>query len=700
MTNTVLQTQQAIRETAVTIASARAGELIPVFNALTREELITELTIKTIELEQTRLQAEESIRELSNSSSAISDIVTKERDSARKELLEKEALMRTLLNTFPYFVWIKDRKGRFLAVNETFASYFAGNNITEIIGKTDLEFADPATAEKHLRTDREVFETGKQVVVEESFETNGAERIFEIHKTPIHNSSGDISGLIGFARDITELKLNEKALKESEERFRSIFENNSAAIGVYEFDSTISMVNNAYCRISGYSREEVIGKSWKSQIPPEDLTRLLEYNKIRLANPDKAPSEYHFGFYHKSGEIRQVLASIATNMNLKKIIISFIDVTDRLRAEKQLQESQQIFETTFESSPIPMALSSITDGKYKNINKTFILESGFQREELIGKTSFDLGIFVDINEREYIAQKVREEGSVSSYECNIKIKSGEILPCLVSSVRLVIQSEVYLLSSIINIKKLRTALEQLQKYSEELKELNAHKDKFFSIIAHDLKSPFQGLLGYSAVLADEYSTMDDMERKEYITAIREISQESFKLLEDLLQWSRMQAGSMPFNPEVININQDFASTFTLLTDSANRKNITFQKELEKNAFVHADKNMLTTIIRNLCSNAIKFTETGGSVTIKGYQDNNRYILQVVDTGIGMDEALLSNLFKIDKNVTRNGTAGEHSSGLGLLLCKEMVELHGDTLQVHSSVGKGSTMSFSVPVFRY
>ncbi|MCE1190242.1 MAG: PAS domain-containing sensor histidine kinase [Ignavibacteria bacterium] len=491
-----------------------------------------------------------------------------------------------------------------------------------------------------------------------------------------------------------------KALQYNEELFRSIFEHNSAAIGIYEFDSLISMVNEAYCRVCGFTREEVVGTSWIAQIPPDELERLMDYNRQRLTNPATAPTEYEFGFYHKSGEIKYVLASIATNTKLKKIIISFVDVTARRFAEQKLRESEQMFEITFQSCPIPMALTTLHEGKYININEAFLLESGYSKDEVIGSTSDSLGLFVLATDRQTIAETVLEKGEIKGYECGITIKSGEVIPCIVSSAKLLIHGEHYLLSSIINIKEIKSAVTRLEKYSRDLREANATKDKFFSIIAHDLKSPFQGLLGVSRLLQDEYEITEEEGRKEYIRMINEIGGQSYKLLEDLLQWSRMQSGAIIANKEVFNISQALGPTVSLSGENASRKNVTLNWKIDKNIFVHADKNMVQTIVRNLLSNAIKFTKSEGRIVLIGQVLNERYYISVEDTGIGMSTQMVADLFSIEKVSIRRGTDNEGSTGFGLALCKDMVEQHGGRLLVSSQENIGSVFTFSVPLFTY
>ena len=238
--------------------------------------------------------------------------------------------------------------------------------------------------------------------------------------------------------------------------------------------------------------------------------------------------------------------------------------------------------------------------------------------------------------------------------------------------------------------------EAIEKYTTKLKELNQTKDKFFSIIAHDLKSPFQGLLGYSQILKTEYETITEEEKLFFINGIGELSQSAFRLLENLLEWSRMQTGRIAFDPEVFLLNNELTATFFLLSQTASNKDIELQNNIDSDVSVYADKNMLATIIRNLISNSIKFTKQGGRITISSELDNNNVKITVTDTGIGIKQEDLEKLFKLDKNFSTNGTNKEEGTGIGLLLCKEMVEKHGGKIWVESKMGEGSKFIFTIP----
>ncbi|MFA7288325.1 MAG: HAMP domain-containing sensor histidine kinase, partial [Melioribacteraceae bacterium] len=240
-------------------------------------------------------------------------------------------------------------------------------------------------------------------------------------------------------------------------------------------------------------------------------------------------------------------------------------------------------------------------------------------------------------------------------------------------------------------------IDAINKYAQELAETNLTKDRFFSIIAHDLKSPFQGLLGYSQILVDEFSTLDEDEKKEFILSIDELIHSAYKLLENLLEWSRLQTGKMPFKPEIIPIKHEMSGTLNLLAQTASNKGIVLEYNIDNSIVVFADKNMFAAIIRNLISNAIKFTNNGGKITVDAIKKDNHIELSVTDSGVGMPKERISDLFKIDKSISSKGTANEEGTGLGLLLCKEMVDKHNGKIWIESELNKGSKFSFTLPI---
>jgi signal transduction histidine kinase len=246
-------------------------------------------------------------------------------------------------------------------------------------------------------------------------------------------------------------------------------------------------------------------------------------------------------------------------------------------------------------------------------------------------------------------------------------------------------------------KELQSARKELETANTELHQINKTKDKFFSIIAHDLKSPFNSMLGISNLLNKNYNQLENTERKEYIEIIDVNIQNTYKLLENLLVWSNSQRGSIKFNPEEENLYLLSKEIINLMQLAAESKSIKLINEIPQELFIYADKYMLSTIIRNLLSNAVKFTNRNGKVIIKAKKDNFGTIeISVIDNGVGISGETQSQIFDVSQTKSTNGTANEVGSGLGLFLCKDFVEKHGGTISVESKVDEGSKFIFSIP----
>jgi signal transduction histidine kinase len=240
----------------------------------------------------------------------------------------------------------------------------------------------------------------------------------------------------------------------------------------------------------------------------------------------------------------------------------------------------------------------------------------------------------------------------------------------------------------------KLAEEEITLKNELLQTINAEKDKFFSIIAHDLKGPLSAFLGATQILSDEIHNMSLEEIREITINMKDSASNLYGLLENLLEWSRLKRGIMDFNPERLKVTQVIIQSIEVLKESARKKNITINFSIPEDFEIFADLHMLETVIRNLVSNAIKFTPADGVVIISSLQKSDQSIeINVIDTGIGMSPELRGRLFHISEKTSRQGTEGEPSTGLGLLLCKEFIERHNSKIYVKSEEGKGSMFSF-------
>ncbi len=243
---------------------------------------------------------------------------------------------------------------------------------------------------------------------------------------------------------------------------------------------------------------------------------------------------------------------------------------------------------------------------------------------------------------------------------------------------------------------------QLHELQEErarhLAKVNADRDRFFSIISHDLRGPFQAVVGYAELLMMLLESGNVVEATPLGRKLHKSAKSTYHLLENLLQWSRLQRGRIAYEPEPVLLAELFEETMAVLAGQANNKNIKFDVSIDENLCVKIDHNMIYTVIRNLTSNAIKFTGAGGQVSLTAHPNRDCWVeVSVRDTGIGISQENIEKLFRMDTHLSTPGTADEEGTGLGLILCKEFVENHGGKIWVESELGQGTAVKFTVPL---
>lgn len=237
---------------------------------------------------------------------------------------------------------------------------------------------------------------------------------------------------------------------------------------------------------------------------------------------------------------------------------------------------------------------------------------------------------------------------------------------------------------------------ELDEKNAQLEEVNASKDRFFSIISHDLRSPFVGLLGLTQLISEEFENYSREKIHSIITKLYKSTENLYALIENLLTWSRLQRGMIECQPQPIIMRTAVQRTMAVLTSNAEQKDIELRNVIAPEAVGYMDMKMLDTVLRNLISNALKFTRSNGSITVSAEEHDGMLTIAVADTGIGLGPEHVPKLFQIDSKFTRTGTANERGTGLGLILCKEFVERNGGTIRVESEEGVGTTFFFTAP----
>jgi PAS domain S-box-containing protein len=376
-----------------------------------------------------------------------------------------------------------------------------------------------------------------------------------------------------------------------------------------------------------------------------------------------------------------------------QILFTFLTFTLILmfngRLGKQIANEEEKFSKAFQQAPYAVLITRLSDGKIYEVNEGFLKLTQYHREEVIGKTTGELNLWHNKTDRAKIVVILQEHGKFNESEFLFQKKSGEILVGLVSAELFHIGNEISILTTVYD-------LTPRKKLENKLVEMNATKDKFFSIIAHDLKSPFSNIVGLSTLLNDEFDTFQTSQIKEFVKIISKSAVQTIQLLDNLLDWSRLQQKGIMFNPVHIDLNKLINDLLEQTKGQAGAKNIILVNLVDDTLNCFADENMLNIIIRNLVSNAVKFTNQGGKIEVNAVKTDDLIVVTVTDNGVGIEPENIEKLFKIESEISTHGTASEKGTGLGLILCREFVEKHGGNIKVESSVGKGSVFSFTIP----
>ena len=500
-----------------------------------------------------------------------------------------------------------------------------------------------------------------------------------------------------------ERKLSDEALRESEEKFRVLFE--TAKDGIFQLTSTGSIValNESFARMHGYTKEELMNKNLKDLDTPESA-RLNQERIERLLAGESITFEVEH--YCKNGKTipLEVSANVVIIGGEKYFLGFHRDITMRKRAEEELLKSKSILQ---EAQRVGRLGSWEWDAKTDTISwsEEYYHIYGFDPKQSPPKYEEHLKMYTPESIALLDAAVKKSMQTGEEYQLDL-----ELAPTNDGTTRWVTAHGevkyddkgqiVGLRGTAHDITERKEAELIIQQQNNQLQELNATKDKFFSIIAHDLRSPFQGFLGMTEMMLENIGEFTAEELAKLIGEINHSAQNLYKLLQNLLDWAQLQRGSFSFTPEEFSLSTIVSENIEQIKKRALQKGITLINKVPEEQKVFVDGRMVNSILGNLLSNAIKFTRKEGEVTIKTKTISNTMLeISIADTGMGMSDSFIKKLFKIDEKVGRKGTEGEPSSGLGLLLCKEFVEKHGGKIWVESEEEKGSTFYFTLPVGR-
>jgi PAS domain S-box-containing protein len=616
--------------------------------------------------------------------------------SERKHAEEKMTLFRLGMDNSSDQVFLIDpEKMKFVDVNET-ACKALGYSFEEMLEMGPQDIKPQFTRKKLSEVFNQLLANNLQDgILETGHKTKAGLLIpMEVRLKSFQTSGKSL--IIAIARDVTQQKEAENKIIESEKRYHSIFDNSISAILLIDGYGRYLNVNRQYSAITGYNAEDIVQTPIGNITHPDDVGRVREALQKMLSQKIKIFRD-EIRLFHKNGQILwiQLHANIYYNLQneFEYILVEFTDITERKKAEDLIRESEAKFRAISENANEGIVLIN-NEGNILYANKATgrIFETAV--EEILGKNIHEtLGrnIFGDEHTINFEKWKKSGKGNVINQKITVNTVTfqGEE-KYLELSVSSVLHKDTWYAVGIIN------DITTLKNNEKTLKELNATKDKFFNIIAHDLRSPFSTILGFSEMLVEDLEELSLEEIRLYVEAIHKASGNTYKLLESLLIWARVQQGNIPFRPSVINLCDICSETISLLKFQAQAKEIEISLDVPDDIEIFIDNEMLQTLIRNLVSNALKYTTPGGRVELKAVRQNDEVLFSVSDDGIGMELQTLNSLFKLGETVSMEGTAGERGTGFGLMICKEFVEKHGGRIYAESTPGKGSTFFFTIP----
>ena len=430
---------------------------------------------------------------------------------------------------------------------------------------------------------------------------------------------------------------------------------------------------------------------------------LMIYNNISLSNCYLQLNEYNYAYSNIIEAIdnaKQLNNPTLSGIAYNQLAFFYLKLDNIKETIKSAEEAYKIGESNKNNYLRLESLNIITEA-YK---KSKDYKSAFEYSTRVNSLADSMKNESNIKSIAYIEAKHEYDKKIKEIEINKQqelkysglIAKIAILFSLLLLIIVIILYQFYRLKSKTNSILINKNKEIIE-LNKSLQHTNSTKDKFFSIIAHDLKGPFNSILGFSELLSEQIKEKDLDGIENYADVIHKSSQNALSLLTNLLEWSRSQTGRMEFIPEYIELNSLIDENLALLDFQARQKSISIKKSTPKIITLKADKSMLSTILRNLISNAIKFTNINGEIVIKAEKSDNQTIISVKDNGIGLTNEEINKLFKLEESFSNNGTQNEKGTGLGLLLCKEFVDKHEGKIWVESNKGLGSTFYFTLSI---
>lgn len=660
-------------------------------------------------------------------------------DKEKRLQEEKLLLLSSAINATSESVVITDTRGNIQYVNPAF-SELTGYSLNEAIGKNPRDLVNSGEQNKEFyKTMWRTIANGKtwkgEII---NRRKDGSKYVEFLTITPVKNDKGKIINYVAIKRDMTYERELIKELNKINTELQAIYDSSPVLISLLDTSSRIVYANKTTTDFLGIPLEELISKracgcfgcihETESDLgcgfgPDCSECKLNKAIQKTLETRQSVTGIEHDAMLLKNGQINKYTFLATTSYiqsgNSGYVLLNLLDITEKKINQNLLEQSYKTFKTYIQAAP--MGIVSIDkDGKIRGCNRAF--------QELLKTTEenlLDTNIFYYIFQRQdlfkdAISQLTKESRTIEliMQDTNEKIfwsrisavplKDDEIL-CFIEDIddkKRAEEEQRALLDALrLSNQKIEQTLQEkdnlineLQDTQNQLQETIKAKDKFFSIISHDLRGPFSGFLGLTDMMAKDLEDLSLRELRKMSQAIYKSANSVYKLLDDLLQWSRLQLGKIPYNPEKITLKEIVNNSLYTLRELAHNKEIALSIDVPDDFVVYCDRNMITGVIRNLVTNGIKFTNRGGWIKIFVNKVEGGFAeIAVADNGVGIADEIKDKIFRLDAQVSTKGTEKETGSGLGLILCKEFVEKHGGIMYFNSKENEGTTFFFTLPI---
>lgn len=625
-----------------------------------------------------------------------------ERYQVEQDLRQSEERFRNIVTNTHEYICTIDLDGRINYINPHFAEKlkYSENSITntyfaDLVDPEYLEEKDFQVSPQNLSEIESVelpiiTESGEVVYVLASF-------------SAVKDFDGKAKYFIAVLTDITEKKQVEKDLL----LIKTVFEASQDGIAV-TVDGRIILMNYSFVRMLNYKNEdELLHENIFNLIDEKDRPEVKrELDELKAGEENNKRVE--FDMLKSDGSLISIADSIAKyDVDADMFFVSVLrDVTIEKKQQEKLRLSEERYRSITENIEESLWFAERKNENLKVVLYTQAIEeiTGYSSEEFLEDDKLWIKI-IHPDDTETVLEKIHrlyDDNSRNSdvFEYRIINKTGSAV-WIENKINIIRDSsgeieKIYGLVSDISINK--KAEEELKKSADDLQKLNDTKDRFLSIISHDLRTPFSSILGFTDYLLSEQDVPKE-KQQQYIQMIQDSSRSMLSLVNSLLDWTRIQTGRIKFEPERINVNTVINKSLNMLSGAALQKEIKLYSIVADDVFIHADTTLLLQVFNNLISNAIKFTKPAGEIKITAEPrvSERAFEFRVIDNGVGIKEEDKNKLFSVDAKFTTEGTSGEKGSGLGLSLVQEIIEKHGGEISVESKVGEGTQFIFSIPV---